>query len=130
MEIFMMIIKLSISLIVILGLIFILFKLSNKRINDMNDNKYINVIDRCQIAKDSYLLIVKIGKKGYVISASGEKTEKLEELSEEEMINIQQEKLRKLEEANIKYENTINIAKEQWLKLKKRFCAKGENNEK
>ena len=130
MEIFMMIIKLSISLIVILGLIFILFKLSNKRINDMNDNKYINVIDRCQIAKDSYILIVKIGKKGYVMSASGGKTEKLEELSEEEMINIQQEKLRKLEEANIKYENTINIAKEQWLKLKKRFCAKGENNEK
>ncbi|WP_243176727.1 flagellar biosynthetic protein FliO [Clostridium gasigenes] len=130
MDIFMMIIKLIISLVIILGLILILFKLSNKKINDINDNKYINVIDKVQISKDSYILIVKIGKKGYVMSSSEGKTEKLEDLSEEEMINIQKEKLKRFEETNIKYENTINLIKERALKLKKKICSGGKGNEK
>ncbi|NKF06954.1 flagellar biosynthetic protein FliO [Clostridium gasigenes] len=125
-----MIIKLIISLVIILGLILILFKLSNKKINDINDNKYINVIDKVQISKDSYILIVKIGKKGYVMSSSEGKTEKLEDLSEEEMINIQKEKLKRFEETNIKYENTINLIKERALKLKKKICSGGKGNEK
>ncbi|WP_243175627.1 flagellar biosynthetic protein FliO [Clostridium gasigenes] len=130
MDIFMMIIKLIISLVIILGLILILFKLSNKKINDINDNKYINVIDKVQISKDSYILIVKIGKKGYIMSSSGGKTEKLEDLSEEEMVNIQKEKLKRFEETNIKYENTINLIKERALKLKKKICSGGKGNEK
>lgn len=130
MDIFMMIIKLIISLVIILGLILILFKLSNKKINDINDNKYINVIDKVQISKDSYILIVKIGKKGYVMSSSEGKTEKLEDLSEEEMINIQKEKLKRFEETNIKYENIINLIKERALKLKKKICSGGKGNEK
>lgn len=130
MGIFLMIIKLIVSLVVILGLIFILFKLSNNKINNINEGKYINVIDRVQIAKDSYILIVKIGKRGYIMSSSGGKTEKLEELSEEEIINIQQEKLKRFEEANIKYENTINLIKEKALRLKNKVLVKGEENEK
>ncbi|MBU3105300.1 flagellar biosynthetic protein FliO [Clostridium gasigenes] len=130
MDIFMMIIKLIISLVIILGLILILFKLSNKKINDISDNKYINVIDKVQISKDSYILIVKIGKKGYVMSSSEGKTEKLEDLSEEQMINIQKEKLKRFEETNIKYENTINLIKERALKLKKKICGGGKGNEK
>lgn len=130
MEIFIMIIKLILSLVGILGLIFILFKLSNNKINNINEGKYINVIDRVQIAKDSYILIVKIGKRGYIMSSSGGKTEKLEELSEEEIINIQHEKLKRFEEANIKYENTINLIKENALRLKNKIFVKGEENEK
>ena len=130
MEIFLMIIKLIISLVVILGLIFILFKVSNNKINYINESKYINVIDRVQIAKDSYILIVKIGKRGYIMSSSGGKTEKLEALSEEEIINIQHEKLKRLKESNIKYENTINLIKERALKLKSKIWVKGEENEK
>lgn len=130
MEFFIMILKLIASLIIILGLIFILFKLSNKKINDINDGKYINVIDRVQIGKDSHILIVKIGKKGYVMSSSAGRTEKLEELSEEEMFNIQSEKAKKFEEANIKYENTINSVKERVLKLKKKVYARSDKNEK
>lgn len=126
MEIFMMILKLIISLVTILGLILILFKLSNKKINDINDNKYINVIDKVQISKDSSILIIKIGKKGYVMSSSGGKTEKLQDLSEEDMISIQKEKLKRFEEANIKYENTINLIKERALKLKKKICSGGK----
>lgn len=130
MDIFLMIIKLIVSLIVILGLIFILFKLSNNKINNINEGKYINIIDRVQIAKDSYILIVKIGKRGYIMSSSGGKMEKLEELSQEEIINIQQEKLKRFEEANIKYENTINLIKEKALRLKNKIFVKGEENEK
>lgn len=130
MGIFEMILNLLISLILILGLIFILFKLSNKKINDINDNKYINVLDRVQIGKDSHILIVKIGKKGYVMSSSAGRTEKLEELSEEEIFNIQNEKAKKFEEANIKYENTIKLIKERVLTLKKKVYARGDENEK
>ena len=130
MGIFTMILKLLSSLLVILGLIFILFKVSNKKISDINENKYINVIDRCQIAKESYILIVKIGKEGYVMSSSRGKLEKLEKLSEDEIINIQKEKLKKFEEANIKYENTIKKAKEKILNLKNKTWAKGDKYEK
>ena len=130
MEILVMIIKLIISLVIILGLIYLLFKLSNKKINDINESKYINVIDRVQITKDIYILVVKIGKKGYLMSSSGGKLEKLEELSEDEIVNIQLEKLKKFEEANIKYENMINLVKDKLLKLKNKIWVKGEENEK
>lgn len=130
MEIFMMILKIIASLIIILGLIFILFKLSNKKINDINHSKYINVIERVQIGKDSYILIIKIGKKGYVMSMSSGKTEKLEKLSEEEMVNIQRDKEKKFEEANIKYESIIKFIKEKVLKLKRKVYARGDTNEK
>lgn len=130
MDLVIIFIKLIISLGVILGLIFILFKISNKKLTDINDNKYVNVVDRVQIAKDSHIVIVKIGKKGYVMSTSGGKTEKLEDLSEEEMKNIQKEKLKKFEEANLKYENTVNLIKEKIVEYKKRICVKGERDEK
>lgn len=130
MEFLGMILNLLISLILIIGLIFILFKLSNKKINDINNNKYIKVVDRVQIGKDSHILIVKIGKKGYVMSSSVGKTEKLEELSEEEMFSIQNEKAKKVEEANIKYENTIKLIKERVLTLKKKVYARGDESEK
>lgn len=128
MEFFIMVLKLIISLIIILGLILILFKLSNKKISDINENKYIKVIDRVQIGKDSYILIVKIGQKGYVMSLSGGKTEKLEALSEEEILNIEKEKSKKIQEANIKYENTVSLIKEKVLILKRKL--KGAEDEK
>ncbi|MGL5354508.1 MAG: flagellar biosynthetic protein FliO [Clostridium sp.] len=125
-----MILKLIIALVTILALMLLLYKLSNKKISDINSNKYINVIDRVQIAKDSYILIVKIGNKGYVMSSSGGKTEKLEDLSQEEMLNIQSEKQRKIEENNIKYEETIKTIKKSILKLKKKSGIGGKSGEK
>ncbi|MGL5085581.1 MAG: flagellar biosynthetic protein FliO [Clostridium sp.] len=125
-----MILKLIIALATILGLMLILFKLSNKKISDINNNKYINVIDRVQIGKDSYILIVKIGKRGYVISSSGGKTEKLEDLGEEEILNIQNEKEKRITENNIKYEKTIETIKEGILKLKKKSGIGGKSGEK
>lgn len=125
-----MILKLIFALVTILALMLILYKLSNKKISDINSNKYINVIDRVQIAKDSYILIVKIGKKGYVMSSCAGKTEKLEDLCEEEMINIQNEKEKRVLENSIKYEETIETIKESILKLKNKSGIGGKRGEK
>ena len=64
MDFTLMIFKLIISMIVIFALMIILFKYANKGINKNLNKKYVKVIERVQISKDGYILVVKVGKQG------------------------------------------------------------------
>jgi flagellar biogenesis protein FliO len=63
------------------------------KVNSNNNNKYIKVIERVQVSKENTVLVVKIGKKGYVMTSSTGHMGKLSELSEEE-INLIEEDFR------------------------------------
>lgn len=117
-----MIFKLIVSMIVIFALMIILFKYANKGINGNLNKKYVKVIERVQISKDGYILVVKVGNKGMVLSTSTGHTEKLQELSEEELAEIEEAKQQALKDMNNKYEGMLNNFKslsiEAWGKIK------------
>lgn len=117
-----MIFKLIVSMIIIFALMIILFKYANKGINGNLNKKYVKVIERVQISKDGYILVVKVGKKEMVLSTSTGHTEKLQELTEEELAEIEEAKQQALKDMNNKYEGILNNFKslsiEAWGKIK------------
>ena len=117
-----MIFKLIVSMIIIFALMIILFKYANKGINGNLNKKYVKVIERVQISKDGYILVVKVGNKGMVLSTSTGHTEKLQELTEEELAEIEEAKQQALKDMNNKYEGILNNFKslsiEAWGKIK------------
>lgn len=122
MDFTLMIFKLIVSMIIIFALMIILFKYANKGINGNLNKKYVKVIERVQISKDGYILVVKVGNKGMVLSTSTGHTEKLQELSEEEVAEIEEAKQQALKDMNNKYEGILNNFKslsiEAWGKIK------------
>ena len=122
MDFTLMIFKLIVSMIVIFALMIILFKYANKGINGNLNKKYVKVIERVQISKDGYILVVKVGNKGMVLSTSTGHTEKLQELSEEELAEIEEAKQQALKDMNKKYEGILNNFKslsiEAWGEIK------------
>jgi len=116
MELAVLMIKLLSALVVVFALMFILVKISNRKLDKLNEGKYIRVLERTNISKDNSIILLKIGKKGYVISSSNKGIEKLEEISEEEIAEIYENKEKQKEEISQQYEDFI---KKLNLKVKK-----------
>lgn len=89
-----MIIKFIIFFPIIILLIYVSLKYGGSKFQDMQNGKYIKVLEKTPLSKDANLLIVKIGLKGYVISNTASKTEILMEISDEELQSV--EKTRKI----------------------------------
>lgn len=128
-EFFYMIIKLVFALITVLGLLFIIAKTSSGKINAINDKKYIKVLERVQIAKDTYICIVKIGEGANVISVSNGNVVKIKELSPEEVYKIEKAKKDEKDDIERKYLETLNISKSFANKIALKFKLKDDRNE-
>ncbi len=100
--------KLIFALVVVLGSMYLTFKLSGDKLSKINNNKYIKVLERSQISKESSIAVVKVGNKGYILSISNNKIEKLDELSKEEILIIEEDKIREKEKINEQYNVAIS----------------------
>lgn len=103
-----LIIQLVFALILIFSLMYLLTKLTENKLNNINQNKYITVIERTNISKDTSIVLLKIGEKGYVIFSNNNNVEKIQEVPKEEMISIIESKKRQKEIISNNYENFIN----------------------
>ena len=103
-----MLVQLIFALGITLGIMFLSFKLVGTKINTINNNKYVRIIDRVQITKENTILIVKIGKKGFVITSTAANVEKLLELSEEEIDAIEEEKKKSIKDMSDAYNKFIS----------------------
>lgn len=120
MELAILIIKLLLALVVVFGLMFLLVKLSNNKLNKINHGKYIKVLERTNLSKDNSVILLKVGKKGYIIGSSSKGIEKLEEISEEEIALIDENKEKQKEEINQQYEEIIKNLSSKFKKFKNR----------
>ncbi|NLL29530.1 MAG: flagellar biosynthetic protein FliO [Clostridiales bacterium] len=120
MELAVLIIKLLLALVVVFGLMFLLVKLSNNKLNKINHGKYIKVLERTNLSKDNSIILLKVGKKGYIIGSSSKGIEKLEEISEEEIALIDENKEKQKEEINQQYEEIIKNLSSKFKKFKNR----------
>lgn len=112
------------------GLMFLSIKLMGTKLNVMNNNKYVKVIERVQVTKENAILIVKIGKKGYVVTSTAGQMEKLSELSEEEIKSIEEEKKKASQEMTKYYSDLLLKSKKNFSKIVKNIRSKEEKNEK
>ena len=121
--------KLVIALIIIFALMLIIFKYTNKGLNDGFNKKYVKVIDRVQISKDSYIVIIKMGNRGMILATSAGHTEKLEDLSEEQIVQIEIEKQEAFKKMNNKYEEILEKTKSNAKKALNKIKSKEDNHE-
>lgn len=120
MELAILMIKLLFALVVVFGLMFLLVKLSNNKLSKINHGKYIKVLERTNLSKDNAIILLKVGKKGYIIGSSSKGMEKLEEISEEEIALIDENKEKQKEEINQQYEEIIRKVSLKFKKIKNR----------
>ena len=127
---FGMFVQLILALGVTLGLMFLTFKVMGKKVNSINNGKYVRVIERVQVSKENTILVVKIGKKGYVMTSSIGHMGKLSEISEEEIKLIEEEKKKAAEEITENYKNLMIKSKKSFSKVVKNIRSKEDKNEK
>lgn len=84
-----MLLKIIIFLPFILLLIYISIKYGGNKLQDMQNGRYIKIIERAAISKENSLLVVKIGEKGYVMSSVNGKLEIVSELDEKEILKVE-----------------------------------------
>lgn len=128
-EFFKMFMQLLIALGITLGIMFLSYRILGTKVDRINDNKYIKVIERTQITKDNVILVVKVGKKGYVMMTSGNSVEKLSELSEEEISEIEEKKKKSNQEVIDGYNRFISVSKNNVSKILKNIRSKEEKHE-
>ncbi|MDY3827773.1 MAG: hypothetical protein SOZ71_03190 [Clostridium sp.] len=121
MEFFILILKLILTLAIVFGLMILTLRYSKKGINKINAQKYVKIIDRVQIAKDIYVVILKIGDEGQVVLMSSANSEVLRKLTSEELKEIEDGK-------NEAYENMTNAFKNIKAKIKLKEDKNEEDN--
>jgi len=129
-ELLAMLVKLILALGVTLGLMFLSFKLMGTKLSAINNNRYVKVIDRVQVTKENFILIVKIGKKGYVMTSTAGHMEKLSELSEEEINIIEEDKKKAAAEISESYNELILKLRKNFSEIVKNIKSKEEKHEK
>lgn len=105
--------KVVVYLIVIIAMILLTAKLANKGTIKTTGSKYTKVLERTQISKDSSLLVIKTGEEGMLVLTSPSHTEKLKDLTKEEIREIELKKEESIQEMNKMYEKIVNTSKEK-----------------
>lgn len=88
----LMLLKIIIFLPAVLILFYLSIKYGGSRLQQLQNGKLIKVLERVPLSKENSLVVVRIGKKGYVLTSSNGRVEKLLELSEEELLEIESTK--------------------------------------
>lgn len=92
MEFWILLFKIAIFLPCILFLFFISIKYGGGKLQQMQNTRYLKVMERLSLSKDNSILVVKIGERAYVVSSCNKGIEILMELSEEEMNKVEANK--------------------------------------
>lgn len=114
-EFWMMLLQIIIFLPFIIFLIYLSIKFGGGKIQSFQNGKYIKILERVAISKETSILLVKLGDKIWVMSSSSKGIEKLQQLTEEEAINVE----KNLKDSTYNYDNLKKVLDK--LKLKGRF---------
>ncbi|MGL5693370.1 MAG: hypothetical protein ACRCXA_04780 [Peptostreptococcaceae bacterium] len=72
----------------VLLLVVLSIKMSKRNIEKFTSNKYVQVLERINVSKDNNIYLLKTGDTGCVVMSSHNHTEKIKDLSEEEIEQI------------------------------------------
>ena len=130
MDFIFMILRLIGALIVVFGLLIIILKYSKKGLDSSTRRSYTKIVDRTQISKDSFIVVLRVGKEGMVILTSSGHTQKLKDLSEEEINKAEEDKQEAFDEMTKVYGKFIDISKKKLQAAIGKIKSKEEKNDK
>jgi flagellar protein FliO/FliZ len=84
-----MLLKIIVFLPFILMLFYLSVKYGGSKLQGIQNGKFIKVLERVPLSKESSLIVVKIGEKGYVLTSSTGKIDTLLELNSEEIQSLE-----------------------------------------
>lgn len=129
MDFFTLLFKMIVALVITLGLMFLTFKVMGTKVNNINDGKYVKIIERVQVGKESSILVIKVGKKGYVLTNTSEHMEKLSELTEDEVTDIEENNRKKVQDMSESYSRFVLKSKEGIFKILNNIKSKEDKHE-
>lgn len=88
-QVWMMLFKIIIFLPFILLLIYISAKYGGNKLQDMQNGRYIKILERASISKENTLIVVKMGEKGYVMASTSGKIEVISEMDKDEVLKVE-----------------------------------------
>lgn len=91
-QFWVMLFKIIICLPFVLILIYISVKFGGNKLQNIQNGKYIKILERTPISKENSLLVVKIGGKGYVLSSTVGNISIISELNEDEILSVEASK--------------------------------------
>lgn len=80
------------GVLLLIVILFLVNKFSNGSVEKLNANKYISVIEKTPISKDTMLMVVKIGEDGVVLIHNPNHTEVVKTLGLEAIAMIEKKK--------------------------------------
>ena len=86
---FVLVIKVIFTLVFILCLIYLSLRYGGGKLQSLQRNKYLKIIERIGLSKDNSLFVIKMGEKGYVVSSSQNKIQVLLDVPSEELKEIE-----------------------------------------
>ncbi len=92
-QFWLMLLKILISLPFILLLIYISAKFGGNKLQNIQNGKYIKILERTSISKENSLLVVKLGEKGYVLASTTGKVHIISELEKDEVLKLEDSKI-------------------------------------
>lgn len=119
MNLFLEIIKVILSLSFVIFLLLLVLKLGEGKLKTSQNKKYVKILDKTSLSKESSIVVTKMGEKAYVLSVTPNNISILKELSNEELLNIENIKLDKEKSNSENYDKLIKIFKDK-LKIKGR----------
>ncbi|MDP4177054.1 MAG: flagellar biosynthetic protein FliO [Bacillota bacterium] len=108
------ILKLLICIPFVILLIYLSLKVGGNKLQNIQNGKYIKILERIQVSKENYLLVVRLGEKAYVMSSTNNKIETISELTEEEFQKITSSiKMPEFKNFNVFFNNIRNKKEEK-----------------
>ena len=90
---FILAVKVVFSLVFVLCLIYLSFKYGGGKLQSLQNTRYLKVLERVPLSKENNILVVKMGNQGFVLSSSQSKIEIIKEISEEDLLGIENAKM-------------------------------------
>ena len=120
MEIVFLSLKIVLALIVILLLMLATAKLSSSKFNNVSSKKSIKVLEKIQLSKDTSIFVLKVLNKGYIVSISPNNTTLIDELTDEEVALIENNKKEEVEKITETYSAILNNGTNMFKNIRKR----------
>ena len=90
MEFITLLLKIIVALIFIVLAIHLSLRIGGGKLQDMQNGKYMKIIERVAVSKDNSLLVVKFGDKAFVLASAQGKVDILKELETEEIKKLEE----------------------------------------
>lgn len=92
-QFWLMLFKILLALPFLIVLIYLSLKYSGSKLQSIQNGKYIKIVERVAISKENSLLVARIGNKGYVLTSTNGRIDILLELSDEELLKLEEVKV-------------------------------------